>query len=63
MEIYFGGCALIFFSQKLINIARFVCKNYGDRARTRKVIEHPMSVFFLGEHGITRVLPIDGLHF
>ena len=27
MGVYFGGCALIFFSQKLTNIARFVCKN------------------------------------
>ena len=48
MGVYFGGCALMFFSQKLINIARFLCKNQGDRARTCKVIEHPMSVFFWG---------------
>ena len=27
MRVYFGGCALIFFSQKLINIAGLVCKN------------------------------------
>ena len=27
MGVYFGGCALIFFSQKLINIAGFVCEN------------------------------------
>ena len=51
MGAYFGRCAPKLFSQKRVNIARFVCKNYGYRARTRKVIEHPMSVFFLGEHG------------
>ena len=51
MGVYFGGCALIFFSQKLINIAAFVCKNYDDRARTRRFLEHPMSVFILTQYG------------
>ena len=53
MRVYFGGCALIFFSKIWTNVQRPVCKNQGDRRGTRKVIEHPMSVFFWGEHGTT----------
>ena len=59
MEVYFGGCALIFFLQKLTNIARFVCKNQGDQARTRKVIEHPMTVFILSPYGMVLILKIQ----
>ena len=55
MGVYFGGCAPKFFSQTLVNIARFVFKNQGDRRGTRKVIEHPMTVFFLEEHGTTKM--------
>ena len=41
------------FSQKRINIARLVCKNYDGRARTRRFLEDFLSVFFLSQHGIS----------
>ena len=47
----FWGMRPDFFSQKLTNIAGFVCKNYSDRRGTRKVIGQPMTVFFLSQHG------------
>ena len=53
MGVYFGRGALIVFSQKRINITGFVCKNQDDRARTRRFLEHPMSAFFLTQHGST----------
>ena len=56
MGLHFGGCALKFFSQKLINIAQFVCKNQGDRARSRRFLENPMSVFILSEHGRSKTI-------
>ena len=51
MGVYFGGCALKVFSQKLTNIARSVFKNQSDRRQTRKVVGLYFSLFILTEHG------------
>ena len=52
MRVIFEGAPQIFFSQKLGNIARFVCNTYGDRAQTRRVLQPPLSVFFLTKYAV-----------
>ena len=47
LGVYFGGCTPNFLSQKLVNVARSVCKTYGDREQTRRFLQPPLSVFFV----------------
>ena len=49
---YFWGCALNFFSQNWTNVARLVCKNYGDWRRTRRVMGAYLSVKLLTQYGM-----------
>ena len=56
---YFWGCALKFFSQKLINIAEFRCEKKRYRGQTRGVIRPYFTVINLTQHGSN----LPGLQF